>query len=251
VGLGDDGTLWGGEALLGEPGRWQRVASLRPFRLPGGERAALEPWRSALGLCWELDKAWEQAETWSDPVLREAWQRGLNCPVTTAIGRLFDAAAALTGVAAESTFEGQAPMMLEALCAEPGTPVALPLAGDDGGLWRSDWAPLLDMLMDGQEPAARRAERFHASLAQALVDQARAVRTAHGVSQVVLAGGVFQNAVLTGQAREQLVVGGFAVHIPCLLPVNDAGISYGQVVEAASRMRVEARCLDAASIVST
>ncbi len=98
VGYGEDGTLWGGEALLGEPAGWRRVAKLRPFRLPGGERAAREPWRCALGVCWEAGEAWSAGRGEEEAVLRRAWAGGLNAPVTTAAGRLFDAAAALTGL---------------------------------------------------------------------------------------------------------------------------------------------------------
>ena len=236
VGLGEDGTLWGGEALLGKPGHWQRVASLRPFRLPGGDRAALEPWRSALGLCWETGTAWQSDSARDDDFLYQAWQRGLNCPVTTAIGRLFDAAAALIGVCMRSSFEGQGPMLLEALCSNPGEPVTLPLSRDREGLWRTDWAPLLEMLTNTRTSPALRAEHFHSSLAHALLAQAQAVRAAHGITHVALAGGVFQNAVLTRQARDLLTADGFSVHIPARLPVNDAAISFGQIVEAGYAM---------------
>ncbi len=97
VGLGADGTLWGGEAFLGRPGAWRRVASFKPFRLPGGERASREPWRSAAALCWESGVDWATG-TRDAPLLRSAWQRGLNAPYTTAVGRLFDAASSLLGL---------------------------------------------------------------------------------------------------------------------------------------------------------
>ena len=102
------------------PGAWQRVASFRPFRLPGGERAAREPWRSALGLCWESGGSWRRQTVGRRPMLRRAFDGGVNTPPTTAVGRLFDAAAALLGVCQQASYEGEAPMRLEALCTEPG-----------------------------------------------------------------------------------------------------------------------------------
>jgi len=234
VGLGPDGTLWGGEAFLGHPGRWQRVASFRPFRLPGGERAAREPWRTALALCWEAGCVWPAGAARADPLLRQAFDAGLNAPATTAVGRLFDAAAALAGVRLDTSYEAEAPMCLEALCEREAAPLALPLVEDESGVWRSDWAPLVRPLLDPARTPAARAELLHASLAQALCDQACAVRGRSGVTRVGLTGGVFQNRVLTECVQTQLTGLGFEVLIPAQLPVNDAAISFGQLVEAAA-----------------
>jgi hydrogenase maturation protein HypF len=233
VGLGPDNTLWGGEALLGEPGTWQRVASFRPFRLPGGERAAREPWRSALALCWECDQTWPQGEDLCGSLLRRAFDGGVNSPSTTAVGRLFDAAAALLGTCLHATYEGEAPMLLEALCEDAVAPISLPLVREATGVWRSDWAPLIEALRDARRTAALRAAMFHSSLARVLCDQALAVREHSGVTRVGLGGGVFQNRVLTEQAHALLTSAGFEVLIPARLPVNDAAISYGQLVESA------------------
>jgi hydrogenase maturation protein HypF len=232
VGLGADGTLWGGEALLGRPGAWQRVASFRPFKLPGGERAAREPWRTALALCWESGTPCPPGVDPGDPLLRQALDAGLNAPTTTAVGRLFDAAAALLGLCRQVSYEGEAPMRLEALCEVQAAPVSLPLARDATGIWRSDWAPLVAVMLDAQLAASTRAAVLHSSLAQALCDQACAVREACGVARVGLAGGVFQNHVLTVQVQRQLTAQGFEVLTPERLPVNDAAISYGQLIEA-------------------
>ncbi len=232
VGLGADGTLWGGEALLGRPGAWTRVASFRPFRLPGGERAAREPWRTALALCWECGQTWADGASLGGPLLRRAFDGGINAPSTTAVGRLFDAAAALLGVCLQASYEGEAPMRLEALCEEPAQPLALPLARDAAGIWRSDWAPLVPAMLDARRPLAVRAAMFHASLAQALCEQALAVREQTGVARVGLGGGVFQNRILSEQVQAQLTAAGFEVLIPQRLPVNDAAISYGQLIEA-------------------
>lgn len=234
VGYGADGTLWGGEALLGKPGEWIRVASFRPFRLPGGERAAREPWRSAAALLWETGLEWKACPQEAS-LLRAAWERGVNAPSTSAVGRLFDAAAALTGLIHISSFEGQGPMYLEAVCDGEAAAVALPLARDAGGVWRSDWAGLLPVLMDEARPVAERAAVFHASLAATIVEQARGARREHGRFAVGLAGGVFQNRLLVEQALTGLKENGFEVYLNNRIPVNDAGLSYGQVIESFGR----------------
>jgi hydrogenase maturation protein HypF len=238
LGLGPDGTLWGGEALLGRPGSWRRVASWRPFRLPGGERTAREPWRTALGLSWESGTSWPEGDSLCDPLLRKACERGLNAPITTSVGRLFDAAAALLGVCRYASHEAEAGMRLEALCnpsAPPVEPVEVPLMRDASGLWRSDWAALLPALTDTQVDTAERARLFHASLAHALCAQALAVRRDTGVVRVGLSGGVFQNRTLSEQARTLLTAEGFEVLIPQRLPVNDAAISFGQLIEGIAK----------------
>jgi hydrogenase maturation protein HypF len=236
LGLGSDGTLWGGEAFLGQPGRWRRVASLRPFYLLGGEWVAREPWRSAAALCWEAGFPWQYPAASS--VLQEAWKRRIHTSQTTAVGRLFDAAAALTGLLFQASYEGQGPMYLEAACtlaqawAAPGVP--LPLHQGADGLWRTDWAPLIPLLLDTGRPVAERAAAFHKSLALALLEQARRARREYQVLRVGLAGGVFQNRILTELATALLREQGFSVAFPGALPANDGGLSFGQIIEAAA-----------------
>ena len=229
VGYGADGTLWGGEALLGRPGNWRRVASLRPFHLPGGERAGREPWRSAAAVCWETGLEWPDLPQDTE-LLKQAWERRMNTPQTSAAGRLFDAAAALTGLCRDASFEGQGPMLLEAASETAGHAIELPLK-ENSDLWLCDWEPLLPMLMDADRPVAARAADFHASLAQSLLHQSQRLRDSHGVTRIGLAGGVFQNRILTDQAAKLLEADGFGVYIPADIPVNDAGLSAGQVIE--------------------
>ena len=232
VGLGEDSTLWGGEALLGEPGRWQRVCSMRPFRLPGGERAGREPWRSAAALHWETGKSWPDCP--DDGLAKAAWQRQLNCPQSSAAGRLFDAAAAIICDAQQTSFEAQGPMQLESLCRDTGTVITLPLNADHQGVLRSDWEPLLDEISDKSRNPAHRAETFHTSMATAILSQARRVRDRQRIDQVGLTGGVFQNRVLTEQAVALLRADGFDVFLSSELPCNDAALGYGQAAEIAA-----------------
>lgn len=228
VGLGEDGSLWGGEAFTGAPGRWRHSASFRPFRLPGGDKAGREPWRAAAALLWETG----QDAPFAPEPLHQAWSARLNSPASSAVGRLFDAAAALCGVCTHASFEGEGPMRLEATAANfEGEVVSLPLERGPAGIWRSDWAPLLPMLTDTTRPLAERAARFHLSLAQALVGQAQQLRAQTGIQSVGLSGGVFQNRLLAEAAIDRLQAAGFAAYLPQRVPVNDAGLSFGQVIE--------------------
>lgn len=246
VGYGTDGTLWGGEALYGSPGRWQRLASMRPFRLPGADRAGREPWRSALSLAWEAGDnvaAVRLADTLNSPgddidrysLLYQAWQKHLNTPATSAVGRLFDAAAALTGLCLKASFEGQGPMLLEAAADAEVPPVSLPLVEQSDGLLRTDWRPLVHCMADVQRPLEERAALFHDSMAEALVQQALRIRAGRPVQAVGLCGGVFQNRRLSEICARRLQQEGFELLLAERLPVNDAGLAFGQIVDTGWR----------------
>jgi hydrogenase maturation protein HypF len=231
AGFGEDGSLWGGEALAGQPGDWTRLASFRPFRLPGGERAGREPWRSAAALMWEQDSPWRP----DIPGIEVAWQgwlKGVGVFASSAAGRLFDAAAALVLGRYGASFEGQGPMELEHIATGTANPVRLPLMPDAGGLLRTDWAPLLPVLADPGLAQAERAELFHASMAQALVDQALRIRQQAPFEAVGLSGGVFQNRRLTELVLDQLQREGFDCRLHRHVPANDGGLCFGQIMEA-------------------
>ncbi len=234
VGLGEDNSLWGGEALLGEPGNWKRVCSMRRFHLPGGERAGREPWRSAAALNWAAGRTWADSPD-IDGLAFAAWRQQLNCPETTAVGRLFDAAGALICGMHRVSFEAQGPMVLESLCNAAGKIIPLPLERDANGILRTDWEPLLNTLLDNHQSREQRAMTFHSSMAAALHAQAVKVRDETRVDQIGLAGGVFQNRVLTDQVVRLLEADGFQVRINQALPCNDAALSFGQVAEIAAR----------------
>ncbi|NNJ78572.1 MAG: carbamoyltransferase HypF [Xanthomonadales bacterium] len=236
VGFGSDGDLWGGEALHGGPGRWRRVASFRPFRLIGGDRAGREPWRSAAALLWA-----ENAEVnlgMADGAVElafQAWQKELNTFQTSAVGRLFDAAAALVLGRTMASFEGQGPMELEQVSRATESSVALPLEPDRRGVLRADWSPLLAILQDKRAEAEHRASVFHETMARTIVDQAKAVRARCGFEAVGLSGGVFQNRLLVERATDRLEAAGFEVRLHENIPANDGGLCFGQVIEAAAR----------------
>ena len=230
VGLGEDGHLWGGETFYGMPGNWQRVGHLRPFHLPGGEKASRELWRSALAVCWEvgIDWAWPNSE-----LLHHAWQQRLNSPQTTAVGRLFDAVAALTGVLSTASFEGQGAMYLEALCQPQWNSdgnVVLSVNKNLQNLWEIDWSPLIPYLLN-EHSLAQKATVFHHSLAQAIVTQVQKMSVEQSIGQIGLTGGVFQNQYLTELTIRLLRQQGWPVFLSKTVPCNDAGLSFGQLVE--------------------
>jgi hydrogenase maturation protein HypF len=264
VGYGSDGTLWGGEALHGRPGAWQRQASFRPFRLLGGDKAGREPWRSAAALSWERLEDAAQQGTASDAMkarvgaalaalsigpegadesrrkphlalAHQAWQRRLNTFETSAVGRLFDAAAALVLGRATASFEGQGPMELEHVARDGCDFVSLPLAADCAGVLRSDWAPLVNVLADEGLGVEQRAGIFHESMAQALLDQALALRQRSRFEAVGLSGGVFQNRRLVERVVAKLAAEGLEVRLHREVPANDGGLCFGQIIEATAK----------------
>jgi hydrogenase maturation protein HypF len=233
VGLGDDGGSWGGELLWVNGADWRRLGHFAPLALPGGDRAAREPWRMAAAVLHALGRGAEIPRRFPGPLaepVRRLLERGdeTHCPFTSSAGRVFDAAAALLGVRLTSDYEGQAAMELEALAATCGSVAPLP----DGYLMTAgaqlDLLPLLDWLADHATEPARGAARFHATLAQALADWVTPTARREGVSDIALGGGCFLNRLLSGQLRTVLEANGVTVHEARQAPPNDGGLSLGQ-----------------------
>jgi hydrogenase maturation protein HypF len=190
-------------------------------------------------MCWEAGIEWSANPA---PVLaHQAWQRNVNTPVTSAVGRLFDAAAAIVLGIHATTFEGQGPMMLEA-CAAAGEPVqaGLPLDTDSAGLLRIDWAPLVSALSGLRGTREDLAWLVHAVLARTIVEVALKLHETHQFDVVGLTGGVFQNRKLTEHAADQLEGAGFRIWLNEHIPCNDGGLALGQIVEASARAVAEA-----------
>jgi hydrogenase maturation protein HypF len=241
MGLGEDGALWGGEAILLDGPRATRVAHLRPFALPGGEAAIREPRRAALGLLAAAGLPRDAAAAWFAPaelaVVEAALARGVNAPLTTSAGRLFDAIAALAGLRGRSRFEAEAAIALEAAALdEPldAEPYPMPLVDAAAPPRVVDWAPAAAAILADVAagvPAARIAARFHAALAEAAVAIARAA----GAAEVALAGGCFQNARLAAAVTDRLAAAGVTAWMPRELPPGDGGLAVGQALLAARR----------------
>ncbi len=244
AGLGVDGTLWGGEALRVTGAACARVGHLRPFRLAGGERALREPRRAALGMLHALGGAAaatpvvELFTAGELRVLLAMLDRSVQAPRTTSIGRLFDAVAALLGLGAVATYEGQAATAVEIAAdgVADATPYPLPLGADLPAV--ADWEPLVVALLDDRRrgvSVARCAARFHAALAELAAAWARR----SGLADVVLSGGCFQNVRLVESVRARLAVDGFSVYVAERYPPNDGGIALGQALVAIRRVQEE------------
>ncbi len=245
TGYGPDGTLWGGEILVGNARAVERAAHLAPMRMPGGERAIREPWRMGMALAHRVsgetcrDHAGEASSGRTVAELDAvcgAMRMQLNTPVTTGAGRLIDGIAALVGLCSVATHEAEAAMLLESAAAQwrgearpygydiiEGTPLVL-----------SCDAAILEIVRDVRDgvPVPRIAARAHATIAALAV--AGAVRVAHatGIGTVALSGGVFQNALLFEAVHRGLEAHGLRVLIHRQVPCNDGGISLGQVAVA-------------------
>lgn len=249
-GYGGDGTVWGGEFLRVDGSSWRRVACLRPFRLPGGEAAVREPRRAAAGMLFEAfgESAFEMTQLApiaafgpaERDILRTMLCRGINSPVASSAGRLFDAFAALTGLQQRASFEGQAAARLEwaalgrATARRYAFEIRQAASNDALGvpLLLVDWQPALEAaiadLTAGLDAGAI-SEALHNGLATAIVK----VATRVGEPRVALTGGCFQNARLTEAAVAALRAAGFEAIWHRLIPPNDGGLALGQAVWAA------------------
>ena len=238
TGYGPDGTVWGGETLLCEGAAFRRAAHLRTFALPGGDRAAREPRRSALGILFEClgAQAAEHASAWFGSseinTLLSMLSRQVQTPRTSSMGRLFDAVAAICGLPPVISFEGQAAMALE-FAADPNEEAAysLPVRSThpDEPLV-ADWEPMIRSILADRAagvPVARISARFHNALAEMATDIAR--RIAPTTLPVVLTGGCFQNGLLLARVGSRLSAAGFSVYTHHQVPPGDGGIALGQV----------------------
>lgn len=244
TGLGDDGCVWGAETLVADLTGYRRAGHLRYVPLAGGDVAARQPWRVALGyLTLEpgAAAAFEGAFDGVAPRERAAVEaqlaRGINSPKASSLGRLFDAAAAVLGVRRVASYEGQAAMELESLAGRrPAAPLPFPIR-EVGDGWIADPLPLLAALGEGRR-AGRATEdlaaAFHESVIAAGAELARSAAAQAGLRTVALGGGCFQNARLLLGLRARLEAAGFEALAPRRLPPNDGGVSYGQAAVGAA-----------------
>jgi hydrogenase maturation protein HypF len=298
TGYGTDGTIWGGEAIVcpgnanlpvrspgekvvgssqstsraicdpdsanwevrvpGAIGAFSRASHLRTFSLPGGDAAARQPRRSALGVLFEIfgEEAAKYGSEWFSlgelKTLMQMLRRKTNCPRTSSLGRLFDAVAAIVGIAPKGgciTFEGQAAMALEFAAAsrrtptedrsrEGLTPYRISLKPGDYGILIADWAPLILAILADRAAGASVSEisfKFHVALAEMAVETAKIVN----LPEIVLSGGCLQNAVLLRETHSRLIKAGFQVFFPQQVPPGDGGIALGQIFIAGFRSKIE------------
>ncbi len=257
LGHGPDGAIWGGEFLLAGFHGFRRLRHFAPVPLPGGDKANRQPWRNALAhlICaFGPDAIAALGESHGDlPALKRLGEkpvemiaqmvhRGLNAPPAASAGRLFDAVAAMLGIAFEAVeYEGEAAMRLQALAEScPGESGSYAWEEGESIGWAPLWEGVLADLADALPPA-RIAARFHNTLIRLLIETGTALARRSGAERIVLSGGVMQNALLLEGAASGLAAAGFEILQPRSLPANDGGLSLGQAaIAAAAAMRPEA-----------
>jgi hydrogenase maturation protein HypF len=244
TGYGTDGTLWGGEFLIADLAGFERAGHLDPVPMPGGAAAIRQPWRMAAaylraafpgGPPAGLDVVKRNERNWANVVMLA--ERGVNAPVSSSAGRLFDAVAALLSVRDTINYEGQAAVELEQL-ADPGETGAYRAGITGQGPFRIHGADLVRAVtgeLTGGTPAPLIAARFHNGIAALIEEGCVLARERHGLAEVALSGGVFQNLLVTERAAARLEARGFRVLLHSQVPCNDGGISLGQAVVAGAR----------------
>jgi hydrogenase maturation protein HypF len=245
VGLGPDGTPWGGELLWLDGPQWQRLGHLQPLALPGGDRAAREPWRMAASALHALGRGDEIVPRFGQAVgeavaagVHQMLDKGLNCPKTSSAGRWFDAAAGALGLCHHQRDEAQAAIALEQAAARALSlrPDRRPLAGAvqhaDG---RIDLRPVLAQLFDATDADAA-AAGFHLALADALAVALITAARQRGIRTAALGGGCFFNRILRERTVRRLVDAGLTVDLPGPPGCGDAGLAIGQAWVAAQQL---------------
>lgn len=235
VGLGTDNAPWGGELLRTEGADFERLGHLAPLHLPGGDRAAREPWRMAAAVLFQLGRGDEIEQRFPNQpgaqTVSTMLQRNLNCPTTSSTGRLFDAAAGLLGVNEIQAFEAQAAIHLQELAQRYGQVAPL-----EEGYWISetsvlDFSPLFAVLADRPKEnngAGHGAALFHATLAAGLAEWVVRAARRYDIADVALGGGCFHNNILLRTLSERLAAQGLRVLTWRQMQPNDSAISLGQ-----------------------
>ncbi len=250
TGYGTDGNVWGGEVLVADYRDFERAAHFAYVPMPGGAAAIQEPWRMAVSyLSHHFGEAFlnfripfvERLDRARAEVLMRMMKRGVNSPLTSSCGRLFDAVAALVGIRDCVTYEAQAAIELEMAIADAQDNTAYPLAlVPDGEGWLIDTRPMFEALIEdlrrGLAPAVI-SQRFHNGLVEGLARLATILRERTELNRVCLSGGTFQNVYLLEQLRARLVSEGFEVFAHAEVPAGDGGLSLGQALVAAHCLR--------------
>lgn len=247
TGYGTDGNLWGGEFLITDCGSFERAGHCRYMRLPGGAKAIKEPWRLALWMLYELyGKGLAKLDIPFTRNLPSSWElaadaagKGLNSPLSSGVGRLFDAAGALLGLRNIINYEGQAAVELElAAAGQEGTCLPYDISQDSNFMldFRPTFAALTEGLRKGQSQQYL-AAAFHTTIAAATVDMIRRISKASGIKRTALSGGVWQNITLLNEVLKLLDNEGFECYIHRQVPPNDGGLALGQAIVANEALR--------------
>lgn len=253
TGYGTDGAVWGGEFLIGDFRRFHRAAHLRYVAMPGGEQAIRQPWRMALAHLRDAgmecpESIVRRVSAASVRTVQTMLDRRFNSPLTSSVGRLFDAVACLAGGRDRVSFEGQAAMELEWMAASSPIdssypfeiqPAPPPRGDEPPDAMTIDTRPLIRGVAQdaaARTPASVIARRFHTTLEEIILAVCGRIRKQTGLDRVALSGGVFMNALLASRALLRLEGVGFTVYRHRLVPPNDGGLSLGQIAVAAAQL---------------
>lgn len=232
TGFGTDGNMWGGEFLLVGRGSFLRLGHLKYLKMPGGEKVIAEPWRMVVSILGRkgmgLLKTVRRKE---GEIVLSMCDRGINAPFTSSAGRLFDAAAALLGIAERSSYEAEGPIKLESLCRNGIRESYEFITHKTDRRYIIDTLPVFtEMVADirKKKKAAEVATKFHNSMVNIITETVSRLSKNSGVKKIALSGGVFQNKFLKTETIKKLCRKGFAVFINKQTPANDFNISSGQ-----------------------
>ena len=242
-GVGDDGKVWGGEFFFCDRAKYRRLSHFEYVPLPGGDKAAEEPWRMVVAYLWHYFKDEpsgipypadfvERIGTERIAMLERMMEKGVNTPYTSSAGRLFDAVASLLGICDVSSHQAEAPVLLEQAAMGERNAYAYPVSaeGEEISFYSLFEALLHDKT--NEVPVSLISARFHTTLASLFVQKARLLIKRTKATQVVISGGCFQNKLLTESMRRQFIMAGVPVYIPSRIPCNDGGIAVGQLTIA-------------------
>ncbi len=246
TGYGDDNTIWGGEVMSVSSSSFKRLGHIKPIPLPGGDMAAKEPGRIAAALLYRLygEGLYEAHPNFGRRIgetkiaqIITMLKGGINTPLSSGLGRYFDAAASILGIEDYNTFEGEAPIKLEMVANQSEKKIFGYRVGDDGEINLDQMMKELIEWGAMKSDIASASAIFHNTIQAALVDSCRNVRREYGFNRVCLSGGVFQNRFLLKKVVYSLTSCGFNVFTPLKTPFNDGGIALGEVVVALNRIK--------------
>lgn len=245
TGLGDDGKIWGGEFLLCDRAKYERLSHFEYVPLPGGDKASGEPWRMVVSYLWHYFKDEPSGIPYPPDfverigkekivLLERMMEKGVNTPLTSSAGRLFDAVASLLGVCDISAYQAEAPVLLEQVAMGERNAYAYPVSVEGEEIsFNSLFEALLHDKANGV-PVSLMSARFHTTLASLFVQKARLLMKRTKTTQVVVSGGCFQNKLLTESMRRQFIMAGIPLYIPSRIPCNDGGVAVGQLTIASA-----------------
>ena len=238
AGFGPDSTVWGGEALLCSMKEYKRKFHLPLLKLPGGDIAAKEPWRTAVALLYSEfgDRLYDKHPSFVNSIgeskvknMIAMIKNGINTPLSSSAGRLFDAISSILMICHHNRYEGEAPILLQAIA---DSTITGSYSFETGKTGEISFPGMLDEILEVRHEPARASALFHNTIANAMAECCISARKESGVADVCLGGGTFQSSLLLARLYERLELEGFNVYLPRQLPVNDGGLSLGQVAIA-------------------